>query len=52
VFLIGLLDEFATLRTRGAARKQVLRSVRLEGLVIGLVASTIGLFLGFGIAEA
>ena len=43
--------EFATLRTLGASRKQVLRSVRLEGLVIGLVASTIGLFLGFGIAK-
>jgi putative ABC transport system permease protein len=42
--------EFATLRTLGASRKQVLRSVRLEGLVIGLVASTIGLFLGFGVA--
>ena len=35
--------EFATLRTLGASRKQVMRSVRLEGLVIGLVASTIGL---------
>ncbi|HEX5782328.1 MAG TPA: FtsX-like permease family protein, partial [Solirubrobacteraceae bacterium] len=43
--------EFATLRTLGASRKQVLRSVRLEGLVIGLLASTIGLFLGFGIAK-
>jgi putative ABC transport system permease protein len=43
--------EFATLRTLGASRKQVLRSVRLEGLMIGLVASTIGLFLGFGIAK-
>jgi putative ABC transport system permease protein len=43
--------EFATLRTLGASRKQVLRSVRLEGFVIGLVASTIGLFLGFGIAK-
>jgi putative ABC transport system permease protein len=43
--------EFATLRTLGASRKQVLRSVRLEGLVIGLVASTIGLLLGFGIAK-
>ena len=28
--------EFATLRTLGASRKQVMRSVRLEGLVIGL----------------
>ena len=43
--------EFATLRTLGASRKQVLRSVRLEGLVIGLLASTIGLFLGFGDRE-
>jgi putative ABC transport system permease protein len=43
--------EFATLRTLGASRKQVLRSVRLEGLVIGLLASTIGMFLGFGIAK-
>jgi putative ABC transport system permease protein len=43
--------EFATLRTLGASRTQVLRSVRLEGLVIGLLASTIGLFLGFGIAR-
>ena len=43
--------EFATLRTLGASRKQVLRSVRLEGLAIGLLASTIGLFLGFGIAK-
>ena len=31
--------EFATLRTLGASRKQVMRSVVLEGLVIGLVAS-------------
>ena len=43
--------EFATLRTLGASRKQVLRSVRLEGLAIGLLASSIGLFLGFGIAK-
>jgi putative ABC transport system permease protein len=43
--------EFATLRTLGASRKQVMRSVRLEGLVIGLVASVIGLVLGLGIAK-
>ncbi len=41
--------EFATLRTLGASRKQVMRSVVLEGLVIGLVASVIGLAAGFGI---
>ena len=43
--------EFATLRTLGASRKQVMRSVRLEGLVVGLLASVIGLLLGFGIAK-
>ena len=43
--------EFATLRTLGASRKQVMRSVVLEGLVIGLLASLIGLVLGFGIAK-
>ena len=31
--------EFATLRTIGASRRQVLRSVILETLVIGIVAS-------------
>ena len=35
--------EFATLRTLGASRKQVMRSVVIEGLVIGLLASVIGL---------
>jgi putative ABC transport system permease protein len=43
--------EFATLRTLGASRKQVMRSVRTEGLVIGLIASLIGMVLGFGIAK-
>lgn len=43
--------EFATLRTLGASRKQVLRTVRLEGLVIGLVASVIGLLLGLAVAK-
>jgi putative ABC transport system permease protein len=43
--------EFATLRTIGASRKQVLRSVRLEGFVIGLLGSVIGLVLGLGIAK-
>jgi putative ABC transport system permease protein len=43
--------EFATLRTLGASRKQVLRSVVIEGFVIGLLASVIGLFAGFGLAK-
>src|SRR4051812_11713860 len=43
--------EFATLRTLGASRKQVMRSVKLEGLVIGLIASVIGIGLGIGLAK-
>jgi putative ABC transport system permease protein len=43
--------EFATLRTLGATRKQIKRSVRLEGLAIGLLASVLGLVLGLGIAK-
>ena len=43
--------EFATLRTLGASRKQVMRSVVIEGVVIGLLASVIGLFAGFGLAK-
>jgi putative ABC transport system permease protein len=42
--------EFATLRTIGASRRQVLRSVILEALVIGLGASLVGLFSGLGLA--
>ena len=44
------MRELATLRTLGASRRQVLKSVLLESLVIGLVGSVIGLFLGLGIA--
>jgi putative ABC transport system permease protein len=43
--------EFATLRTIGGSRRQVLRTVMLEALVVGLLASVIGLFLGLGIAK-
>jgi putative ABC transport system permease protein len=43
--------EFATLRTIGASRRQVLSAVILESLVIGIVASLIGLGLGLVIAE-
>lgn len=42
--------EFATLRTLGASRRQVLRSVLLEAFVIGAIASVVGLFLGLGLA--
>jgi putative ABC transport system permease protein len=43
--------EFATLRTLGASRKQVMRSVLLEGIVIGALASLAGLFLGLALAK-
>ena len=43
--------EFATLRTLGGSRKQVMRSVMIEGFVIGLLASIVGLFAGVGIAK-
>jgi putative ABC transport system permease protein len=44
------MREFATLRTLGASRRQVLRSVILEALVIGFGASVVGLFSGLGLA--
>jgi putative ABC transport system permease protein len=44
--------ELATLRTLGATRRQVLISVLLEAFVIGVLASIVGLFLGFGLAKA
>jgi putative ABC transport system permease protein len=43
--------EFATLRTIGASRPQLLVSVILESLVIGALASVVGLFLGLALAE-
>ncbi len=43
--------ELATLRTLGATRRQVLGSVLLEALTIGVVASTAGLFLGLALAK-
>jgi putative ABC transport system permease protein len=43
--------EYATLRTLGASRRQVLRSIIVEALVIGVVASLIGLFLGLLLAK-
>jgi putative ABC transport system permease protein len=43
--------EFATLRTLGASRSQVLRSVMLEALVMGTLASIVGLFAGLALAK-
>ena len=44
------MRELATLRTLGASRRQVLGSVVLESVAIGVIGSLAGLFLGLGIA--
>ena len=43
--------ELATLRTVGASRRQVLRSILLESVVVGVLASIIGLLLGLALAK-
>ena len=43
--------ELATLRVLGASRRQVLRSIIAEALVVGVLASVIGLFLGLLLAK-
>jgi ABC-type antimicrobial peptide transport system permease subunit len=43
--------EFATLRTLGATNRQVLGSVVVEALVVGVVASVVGLFCGLLLAK-
>ncbi|ARF53813.1 ABC transporter permease [Streptomyces gilvosporeus] len=44
--------EIALLRAIGATRRQVVRSVLLEALLVGLAASAAGFLLGLGIAAA
>jgi putative ABC transport system permease protein len=43
--------ELATLRTLGASRRQVLRSVLLEALILGVIASLVGLGIGVVLAQ-
>jgi putative ABC transport system permease protein len=45
------IREFATLRSLGASRRQVLRSVLIESFFTGLIASVVGLFAGLGLAK-
>jgi putative ABC transport system permease protein len=45
------MREFATLRTLGASRRQVLWSVVVEAFVIGVLGSVVGLFLGLALAK-
>jgi putative ABC transport system permease protein len=43
--------EFATVRTLGGSRRQILNSIIVEALVVGTAASVVGLFLGLGLAK-
>ena len=43
--------EFATVRTVGASRRQVLTSILIEAVVVGVLASLVGLLAGFGLAK-
>jgi putative ABC transport system permease protein len=43
--------EFATLRTVGASRPQILTSIMIEALVMGVLASLVGLALGVALAK-
>src|SRR5215204_1726045 len=44
--------EFATVRTIGGSRRQILTSILLEALVVGVLASLVGLAAGVGLAKA
>jgi putative ABC transport system permease protein len=44
--------EFALLRTLGASRAQIMRSVIYEGLLLGVIGAALGLLAGIGIAPA
>ncbi len=43
--------EFGMLRTLGANRRQILATVLIEGFLIGLFASIIGILVGLGLAK-
>ncbi|MGO9449164.1 MAG: ABC transporter permease [Solirubrobacteraceae bacterium] len=44
--------EFGLLRTLGASRSQIMRSVVEEGLLLGVAGSVVGLLAGIGLAPA
>ena len=46
------MREFGLLRTLGASRAQIMRSVVEEGLLLGLAGSVVGLLAGLGLAPA
>ena len=43
--------EFGMLRTLGASRRQILRTVLFESFVVGLLGSVAGIFVGLGLAQ-
>lgn len=43
--------ELALLRTLGAGRRQIITSVVLEALIVGLLASTLGVVAGIGVSS-
>jgi putative ABC transport system permease protein len=51
ITLAQRVRELATLRSLGASKRQVKRSVLTEGLVMGVFASVVGLVLGFALAK-
>jgi putative ABC transport system permease protein len=51
ITLAQRVREFATLRTLGASRRQIMRSVLLEGFALGVLASVIGLLAGVALAK-
>ena len=51
ITLAQRIRELATLRTLGASRRQIKRSVLTEGLAIGVLASVVGLALGLALAK-
>ena len=51
ITLAQRIRELATLRTLGASRRQIKRSVLTEGLAIGVFASVVGLMLGLALAK-
>ena len=51
ITLAQRIRELATLRTLGASRRQIKRSVLTEGLAIGVFASVVGLVLGLALAK-
>ena len=51
ITLAQRIRELATLRTLGASRRQIKRSVLTEGLAMGVFASVLGLVLGIALAK-